>query len=86
LGCAFHGICGVNRDGMFVDVVPVHMVEMTVVKIIYMAVVANRRVPAFGAMVMRVVGMMFFGASGHCDAPSGGRLVAHRLPIIFVQS
>jgi hypothetical protein len=68
---------------MFVDVVPVHMVEMTVVKIIYMAVVANRRVPAFGAMVMRVVGMMFFGASGHCDAPSGGRPVAHRLPIFL---
>jgi hypothetical protein len=50
---------------MFVHVIPVHMVEMAVVKIIHMAVMANRGVPAFRAMIMSVVGMMFLGACGH---------------------
>jgi hypothetical protein len=27
---AFHGICGIDRDHMFVYVIPVHMVEMAV--------------------------------------------------------
>ena len=59
---AVHGICGVDRDDMFVHVILVHMVEMAVVKIIHMAVMANRGVPACGAMLVSVVGMMFFGA------------------------
>jgi hypothetical protein len=50
---------------MFVDVIPVHMVEMAVVKIIHMAVMADRGVPAFRAMVMRVVGVVFLAACGH---------------------
>ncbi|HXL31403.1 MAG TPA: hypothetical protein VN968_19230 [Bradyrhizobium sp.] len=62
---AFHGICGVNCDHMFVHVIPVHMVEMAVVKIIHMAVMANRGVPAFRAMLMSVVGVVFLGACGH---------------------
>jgi hypothetical protein len=62
---AVHGIRGVNRDDMLVDVIPVHVVEMAVVKIIHMAVVANCGVPTFRAMVMSVVGMVFLGACGH---------------------
>jgi hypothetical protein len=62
---AFHGICGVHRDDMLVHVIPVHMVEMAVVKIIHMAIMANRGVSAFRAMVMSVVGMVFLGACGH---------------------
>ena len=62
---AFHGICGVNCGHMFVHVIPVHMVEMAVVKIIHMAVMANRGVPAFRAMLMSVVGVVFLGACGH---------------------
>ena len=54
---------------MFVDVILVHMVEMAVVKIIHMAVMANRGVPAFWAMLMSVVGMVFLGACRHVDAP-----------------
>jgi hypothetical protein len=65
LGCAGYGICGVNPDGMFVHVIPVHMVEMAVVKIIHMAVMANRGVSAFRAMLMSVVGVVFLGACGH---------------------
>jgi hypothetical protein len=39
---AFHGVCGVDRDDVFVHVIPMHMVQMAVVKIIDMALVANR--------------------------------------------
>jgi hypothetical protein len=62
---AVHGICGVDRDDMFVNVILVHMVKMAVVKIIHMTVVANRGVPAFQAMLMSVIGMMFLGAGRH---------------------
>jgi hypothetical protein len=51
---AFHGICGVDRDDMFVHVILVHMVEMTVVKVVHMAVMANRSVPAVRAMLVSV--------------------------------
>jgi hypothetical protein len=64
-GRAVQGICGVDRDGMFVHVIPVHMVKMAVVKVIHMAVMANRGVPAFRAMIMSVIGMMLLGAGRH---------------------
>jgi hypothetical protein len=50
---------------MFVHVILVHVVQMTIVKIIYMAVMTNRGVPAFQAMLVSVVGMVFLGACGH---------------------
>jgi hypothetical protein len=62
LGRTVHRICSINSDDMFVHVIVVHMVEMAVVKIIHMAVMANRGVPACRAMLVSVVGMMFFGA------------------------
>jgi hypothetical protein len=69
LRCAFHGICGIDRDDMFVHMILVHMVEMTIVKIVQMAVMANRGVSAFRAMAMRVVRMVFLSTSGHRHAP-----------------
>jgi hypothetical protein len=69
LRCAVHGICGIGWDDMFVHMILVHMVEMTIVKIVHMAVMANRGVSAFWAMAMRVVLMVFLGASGHRHAP-----------------
>jgi len=50
---------------MFVHVILVHMVEMAVVKIIHVAVMANRGVPAIRAMLMSVVGVVFLGTCGH---------------------
>ena len=55
---------------MFVHMILVHMVEMTIVKIIHMANVANRRVPAVRAMAMGVVRMVLLSASVHRYAPS----------------
>jgi hypothetical protein len=87
---AFHGIGCVDCDDMFIHVIPVHMVEMAIVKIIHVAVMANCGVPAFRAMLMSVVGMVFLGACGHwqCSlralgcpsmphhSPSNNRIVA----------
>jgi hypothetical protein len=50
---------------MFVDMVVVHMVQMTIVKVIYMAIMPNPRVAAARAMLMEVVGMVLLNASGH---------------------
>jgi hypothetical protein len=57
---------------MLVHVIPMHVVEMAIMKIVNVALMANRRVPAIRAMLVRVVGVVFFGTCGHwrhsCDA------------------
>jgi hypothetical protein len=65
LGRAFRGIGGADRNGMFVHVIVVHMVEMTIVKIVHMALVPDRRVPAIRAMPVRVVGVVLLRTRGH---------------------
>ncbi|CAN7511350.1 hypothetical protein LJR220_004625 [Bradyrhizobium sp. LjRoot220] len=65
LGRALLGICRVDRDDMLVHVIFVHMVEMAVVKIIQMAVMTNRRVPATRAVLMGVIGVVLFVTCGH---------------------
>jgi hypothetical protein len=60
-----HGICGVDCDDMFVDMILVRMVLMAIVKVVHMAVVPNRGVPTVWAMPMGVVGMVLLSASGH---------------------
>jgi hypothetical protein len=67
---AARGICAIDRDHMFVDVILVHVVEMAIVQIVDVAVMANRGVPAIRAMLMRVVGVVFLGASGHQQCSS----------------
>jgi hypothetical protein len=46
------------------------VVEMAIVQIVDVAVMANRGVPAIRAMLMRVVGVVFLGASGHRQCSS----------------
>jgi hypothetical protein len=54
---------------MFVHMILVHMVEMTIVKIVHMPIMANRGMSAIRAMAMRVVRMVFLNASGHRHVP-----------------
>jgi hypothetical protein len=42
-----YGVCGANRDDMFVNVTSVHVVEMAIMKMVNMVVTANRRVHCF---------------------------------------
>jgi hypothetical protein len=62
---AFLGIRCIDRDGMLVDVILVHVMEMAVVQIVHMAVMANCGVPATRTMLVSVVGVVFLGACGH---------------------
>ena len=66
---AFHRICCVDRDGVFVHVIPMHMMEMAIVKIVHIALMANRSVPAVRAMRVGVIGMMLFVAGRHDLCP-----------------
>ena len=81
---AVHGICGVDRDDMFVHVILVRMVEMAIVKIIHMAFMANRGVPAFRVMLMSVIGMMLFVAGRHGCVLSSFRTLSG--PLVAVPS
>ena len=50
---------------MLVHVVLMHVVEMAVVKVVHMAIMANRSVPAVRPMLVGVIGMMLLGAGRH---------------------
>ena len=67
---AAHRIFGGDRDHMFVDVIPMHMVKMTVVQIVDMAIMANGGMSAVRAVLMGMVGMVLLGASGHGTSSS----------------
>jgi hypothetical protein len=63
--CAAHGVFGADINHMFVNVIPMHMMKMAVVKIIDMAIMANRGVSAVWSVLMGVVGMVLLGTGGH---------------------
>jgi hypothetical protein len=64
-GGAVHGVRGADRDDVLVNMIPVHVVQMAVMKIVNVAVMANSRVPAVRAMLVDMVGMVPLGAGGH---------------------
>jgi hypothetical protein len=65
LGRAAQGVGIANLDNMFVDMISMHVMQMTIVQIIDMAVMAHGRVPTVGTMLMCVIRMMRLGAGGH---------------------
>src|SRR5262245_44721199 len=64
-GRAAIGVGGVDSKGMFVDIVPMHMVQMAVVEIVDVAVVTNRGMPAVWTVLMGMAGMVLLAAGGH---------------------
>ena len=54
---AFVGICGTDRDDVFVHVVAMRMMQMAVVKIIQMPVMHDGDMPAIFAVDMRMIGV-----------------------------
>jgi hypothetical protein len=62
---ALHGIGGVDCHGVLVDMILVRMMKVAVVEIIDVALMADRRMPAVGTMLVGVVGVMLLGAGGH---------------------
>jgi hypothetical protein len=73
---ALRRVAGANGEDVLVDMIPMHVVQMSIMEIINVAFVANGRVPTVGTMFMRMVGMVLFGAGAHgnvlCSA--GGTL------------
>jgi hypothetical protein len=65
LGRAAHGVGIANLDNMFVDMIFMHVMQMTIVQIVDMVVMAHSRVPTFGTMLMCVIRMMPLGVGGH---------------------
>jgi hypothetical protein len=54
-----------HLDNMFVDMIFMHVMQMTVVQIIDMVLMVHSRVATVGTMLMYVIGMMPLGAGGH---------------------
>jgi hypothetical protein len=64
-------VCPVDRDGMFVEMVPVRMMEMPVVQIIDVPVMNDGRVSATGSMKVRVSVFRVGGAGVSEDQKRG---------------
>jgi len=64
-GSACSRIGGRDLDHVLVDVIAVHVVQVTVVQVVDVAVVPHGRVTATGAMNVCVVGMGWIRAIGH---------------------
>jgi hypothetical protein len=61
-------LCGIDRvdwNGMLINVIPVRVMQMAVVKIIDMIIVPDRGMPTVGTMHVVMVDMMLLGAGSH---------------------
>jgi hypothetical protein len=73
---ALHGVGGIDRDGVLVDMILVHVVQMPVVQVIDVAFMAHRRMPAIRTMLVGMIGMMLLGTGGHRGFPSCSAVAA----------
>jgi hypothetical protein len=65
LRCTPQWIGVAHLDNVFVDMIRAHVVQMTVVEVIDVAIMAHGRVSTTRTMLMRVIRMMSLGAYGH---------------------
>src|ERR1700730_18593854 len=66
---ALHRVAGGLRNDVLVNMIPMYVMQMTVMQIIDMTIMANRRMPAVGAMLVGMVWMVLLGAGGHGFIP-----------------
>jgi hypothetical protein len=59
------GIAGIDGDDVLVHVIPVHVVQMSVMQIVDMALMAHGRVAAVEAMLVRMIAVLLIVAAGH---------------------
>jgi hypothetical protein len=67
------GSLGADFESVLVYMIAVRMMQMTVMQIINMIVVLDCSMPTVRAMLMVVVGVMWFVAGAHVDTPWGSR-------------
>lgn len=68
LGRALGRIGRVNREYMFVDVIAMHMMQMTVMEVVHMVVMFDRGMPAASLVFVFMVRMLF--TTRHNDSPA----------------
>jgi hypothetical protein len=56
---------GIDREDMLVNMISMHVMEMAVMNIVNVTIVADRSVAAARSVLMGMVGMVLFVASGH---------------------
>jgi hypothetical protein len=66
---AMHGIDRVDCNGMLINMIPVRMMQMTIMKIIDMIVMSDRGMLTVGTMCVAMVAMMLLGAGSHSLFP-----------------
>jgi hypothetical protein len=59
------GVARADRDHMLIDMITVHVMEMTVMEVIDVSVMTDRRVSTVRTVSVGMVGMMRLSASGH---------------------
>ncbi|WP_456730835.1 hypothetical protein [Bradyrhizobium sp. USDA 3364] len=67
IGRAAHRVCGADSDHMLIDMIAMHVMQVTVVQIVDMAVMSDGGMSAVRAMLMGVVGMMLLVTRAHCS-------------------
>jgi len=70
LGRALHRVCFADRQHMLIGVVAMHVVQVAVVQIVNVSIVADRGMSAIRVMLVMVIGVVRFVASGHGFSPS----------------
>jgi hypothetical protein len=75
VGRATRRIGVADLNDMFVDMTSMHMMQMTVVEVIDMAMMAHGRVSAVRTMLVGMIRMMLLVAGGHGGCSSIWRLV-----------
>ena len=62
---ALHRVGGIDGHDMLINMIPMHVMKMAIMEIIDITIMADRRMPTIGTMLVGVIGMMLFGAGGH---------------------
>jgi hypothetical protein len=75
VGRATRGIGVADLDNVFVDMILMHVMQMTIVEVIDMAMMAHSRVSTARAMLVCVIRMMLLVAGGHGFARQSWGLV-----------
>jgi hypothetical protein len=65
LWCAMSRVGSVNCYHVLVDMISMHVMQMTIVQVVNVAFVLNRRVSTPRAMLMGMIGVFLFSASRH---------------------
>ena len=76
LGCASVGVGRRHFNRVFIDVVAMHMVQMSIMQVIDMPTVADGRMAAIGSVDVWVVAVFRIDASCHDQPPATREVIA----------